>query len=70
MNTFAMYLLLSIFAYQSLQTLRLRIVCVNIDNSRYIANIFVDLNKAFDAADHGIVLANFRKYGIENLELT
>ena len=40
------------------------------DDGKYSANIFIDLKKAFDTVDHAILLANLRKYGVDNLVLT
>ena len=42
---------------------------VSMDDGKYTANIFIDLKKAFDTVDHDILLAKFRKYGVDNLEL-
>ena len=44
--------------------------CVNMDDGKYTANIFIDLKEAFDTVDHDILLAKLRKYGVDNLELT
>ena len=38
------------------------------DNGRYSANIFIDLKKAFNTADHDTFLAKLREYGVDNLE--
>ena len=40
------------------------------DDGRYTATIFIDLEKAFDTEDRDILLAKLRKYGVDNLELT
>ena len=39
------------------------------DNVRYTANIFIDLKKAFDTVNYGILLSKMKLYGIDNLEL-
>ncbi len=41
---------------------------VNMDNGKYIANVFIDLKKAFDTVDHDILLAKLSEYGVTGLE--
>ena len=41
----------------------------NMDNGRYTANIFIDLKKALDTVNHGILLAKMKLSDIVNLEL-
>ena len=41
---------------------------VSIDNSKVSAVIFIDLKKAFNTVDHGILLAKLHHYGINGIE--
>ena len=41
---------------------------VNMDSGKYIANVFIDLKKAFDTVDHNILLSKLLRYGIKGLE--
>ena len=41
---------------------------VKIDNSKVIAVIFIDLKKAFDTVDHGMIPAKLHRYGINSIE--
>ena len=41
---------------------------INIDSGKYTAMIFIDLKKAFDTVDHGIVFDKMKFYGIRGLE--
>ena len=37
----------------------------NIDKRRINISVFLDLKKAFDTVDHGILLSKLTKYGVE-----
>jgi len=39
----------------------------SIDNKEYVVGIFIDLKKAFDTVDHGILLSKLLKYGIRGV---
>ena len=41
---------------------------VNIDKGKFTAMIFIDLKKAFDTVDHGILLDKMKFYGISGIE--
>ena len=38
------------------------------DDRKYTANVFIDLNKAFDTVDHDTLLEKLLRYGIKGLE--
>ena len=38
---------------------------MNIDNSPVNGVIFIDLKKAFDTIDHGVLIRKLRKYGVD-----
>src|SRR5688572_14394473 len=40
-----------------------------IDNNEYSVGIFIDLAKAFDTVDHGILLRKLSNYGIRGTQL-
>ena len=44
-------------------------LCINIDRGKYNLAVFIDLRKAFDTVNHGILLCKLYHYGIENTEL-
>ena len=41
---------------------------VNIDKGKFTAMILIDLKKAFDTVDHGILLEKMKFYGISGIE--
>ena len=42
---------------------------LNLDGGKYTAATFVDLKKAFDTVNHGILLQNLELYGIQDKRL-